>query len=76
MSGAAIDAVAEAARSTTDPAAEPGGPTVLTVDADRLAWGSEHDSPDGDIRASYSADRIGLGKPIRKPFAFRASTWV
>ncbi len=76
MNGTAIPPSTDAAGSTADPAAEPEGPTVFAVNAERLAWGIDCDSPDGDIRASYSADRIGMGKPIRRAFTFRASTWV
>lgn len=31
---------------------------------------------EGDIAASYSADRIGMGKPVRKPFVHRGEAWV
>jgi hypothetical protein len=31
---------------------------------------------EGDIRASYSADRIGMGHPIRKPFRYGGELWV
>jgi hypothetical protein len=31
---------------------------------------------EGDIVASYSADRIGMGEPIRKPFEWKGSLWV
>ncbi len=30
----------------------------------------------GDISASYSADRIGMGQPVRKPFSWKGATWV
>ncbi len=30
----------------------------------------------GDISASYSADRIAESKPIRKPFDWQGATWV
>lgn len=30
----------------------------------------------GDVDASYSADRIAEDKPIRKPFAWRGGLWV
>ena len=31
---------------------------------------------EGDIMGSYSADRIGEGRPVRKPFQFQGSLWV
>ena len=31
---------------------------------------------EGDIAASYSADRIGLGQTIRKPFEWQGSLWI
>lgn len=45
------------------------------VEPSRLAFGawchaSEKQIGEGDIRASYSADRIGMGQPIRKPFRY------
>jgi hypothetical protein len=30
----------------------------------------------GDISASYSADRIGMSQPVRKPFSWQGSLWV
>ena len=30
----------------------------------------------GDIDASYSGDRIGMGQPVRKPFSWRGALWV
>jgi hypothetical protein len=30
----------------------------------------------GDIDASYSADRIGMGEPVRRPFEWRGGLWV
>lgn len=52
-----------------------------TVDPSRLAFGawchaSEKQIGEGDIRASYSADRIGIGQPIRKPFRYAGELWV
>ena len=52
-----------------------------TVEPSRLAFGAWcHDSEkqigEGDIRASYSADRIGMGQPIRKPFRYAGALWV
>lgn len=29
-----------------------------------------------DVECAYSADRIGLGQPVRKPFAWRGGVWV
>ena len=31
---------------------------------------------EGDIAASYSADRIGLAQPVRKPFHWQGSLWL
>ena len=52
-----------------------------TVEPSRLAFGVWcHDTDkhlgEGDIRASYSADRIGVGQPIRKPFRYGGELWV
>ena len=52
-----------------------------TVEPSRLAFGarcnaSEKQIGEGDIRASYSADRIGMGQPIRKPFRYTGDLWV
>jgi hypothetical protein len=51
------------------------------VEPSRLAFGvwchaSEKQIGEGDIRASYSADRIGMGQPIRKPFRYVGELWV
>jgi len=52
-----------------------------TVEPSRLAFGAwchaaEKQIGEGDIRASYSADRIGMGQPIRKPFRYAGELWV
>lgn len=52
-----------------------------TVEPSRLAFGawchaSDRQIGEGDIRASYSADRIGMGQPIRKPFRYGGELWV
>lgn len=31
---------------------------------------------EGDIAASYSADRIGSEEPVRKPFRYEGQQWV
>ena len=31
---------------------------------------------EGDIARSYSAERIGMGQPIRRPFLWRGQVWV
>ncbi len=54
---------------------------VIEVDPKRLAhgvWNSEHNRRDreGDIVASYSADVIGDGGRVRKPFRLRGCVWV
>jgi hypothetical protein len=30
----------------------------------------------GDIAASYSAERIGMNKPLRQPFTWKGALWV
>lgn len=52
-----------------------------SVDPDRLRWGTwchhtEKQLGEGDIAASYSADCIGMGTSVRKPFAWKGSLWV
>jgi hypothetical protein len=52
-----------------------------SVEPSRLAFGAwchsnEKQIGEGDIRASYSADRIGMGQPIRKPFRYAGELWV
>lgn len=52
-----------------------------TVEPSRLAFGawchgSEKQIGEGDISASYSADRIGMGQPIRKPFRYAGELLV
>lgn len=51
------------------------------VDPARFASGeychrSEKTIGEGDIAASYSADRIGMGQPVRKPFTWHGVLWV
>lgn len=51
------------------------------VDPARLAPGawchhSQKTIGQGDIYRSYSADRIGMGQPVRKPFEWRGGLWV
>ncbi len=45
-------------------------PREIPVDPNRLEWRQ------GDIGNSYSADRIGEGKPIRPPFRYRGGLYV
>ncbi len=52
-----------------------------TGEPSRLAYGAwchanEKQIGEGDIRASYSADRIGMAQPIRKPFRYGGELWV
>jgi hypothetical protein len=54
---------------------------TYVVDAARLEHGvwchrSKSTLGEGDIVASYSADRIATGRPIRKPFDWKGSLWV
>ena len=56
-------------------------PQTQSVDPARLASGTwchrkQKTIGQGDIDASYSADRIGMGKPVRKPFSWNGSLWV
>ena len=56
-------------------------PEIHRVDAARLAfgrWDTEQNvqAGEGDIVGSYSADRIGMGQPLRRPFKFRNGLWV
>ncbi len=62
---------------------EPPPPLRLTfaVNAARLAsgrfdHGRNRDIGEGDINASYSADRIASAEPIRKPFQHDGSLWI
>lgn len=55
--------------------------TSFLVDPARLAAGSwcpgrERTIGGGDISASYSAERIGLGEPVRRPFSWRGGLYV
>ncbi|MGD9790583.1 MAG: hypothetical protein AB7Q00_12720 [Phycisphaerales bacterium] len=57
------------------------GDSVYSVLPSRLApgaWSPELDRQigEGDIHASYSADRIGLGLPLRRPFEHAGCRWV
>jgi hypothetical protein len=50
---------------------------TFAVNPARLAWSvTGREICEGDIHASYSADNIGMGHPIRKPFKWNGSLWV
>lgn len=54
---------------------------MIKVDPARLASGEwchrvQKTVGQGDIYASYSADRIGMGQPVRKPFTWQGALWV
>lgn len=54
---------------------------TFTVDPARLAAGrwchrADKTIGEGDIHASYSADRIGMSQPVRKPFSWKGALWV
>lgn len=54
---------------------------TFAVDPKRLASGQwchrlEKEIGEGDIAASYSADRIGMGQPIRATFPWQGERWV
>lgn len=56
-------------------------PRIEAVDPERLAPGKwchrlQKTVGQGDISASYSADRIGMGEPVRKPFSWNGGLWV
>lgn len=56
-------------------------PTTVPVDPARLDSGEyshrlEKTVGQGDINAAYSADRIGMGQPVRRPFTWRGDLWV
>ena len=54
-------------------------PLIFLVHPLRLThgrWDGEGIAGQGDICASYSADRISEEKPIRKPFQWEGSLWV
>lgn len=53
----------------------------IAIDPARLASGqwchrAQKTIGQGDISASYSADRIGMGQPVRKPFTWQGGLWV
>lgn len=54
---------------------------IHEVDPARLASGSwchraQKTLGEGDISASYNADRIAMDKPLRKPFQWRGASWI
>ncbi len=56
-------------------------PKEYRVDPSRLAWGTwchtrDRQIGEGDISASYSADKIGMEGKVRKPFAWQNALWV
>lgn len=56
-------------------------PQTYAVDPARLRAGdwchrSQKTVGQGDIAASYSAERIGMTQPIRKPFDWKGALWV
>jgi hypothetical protein len=56
-------------------------PLIYSVDPARLDSGTwchtaNKTLREGDIAASYSADRIGMGQPIRAPFPWHGARWV
>jgi hypothetical protein len=74
------DAYAEVTSNTGANPEVAGAPT-FAVDAARLApgdWfhGGDEAMGEGDISASYSADRIAMGHSIRKPFRWQGSDWT
>lgn len=60
---------------------ELAGPRTFLVDPERLEWGAWDHALDrrvgeGDIAASYSADKIASNEAIRKPFTWEGRLWV
>ncbi|MEQ8287876.1 hypothetical protein [Thalassospira sp.] len=63
---------------------ERGAPSeheINLADPDRFQFGkwcerAQRHIGEGDISASYSSDRIGIGEPIRQPFRWKAAFWV
>ena len=56
-------------------------PKEYRVDPSRLASGTwchtrDRQIGEGDISASYSADRIGMEGKVRKPFVWQNALWV
>ena len=56
-------------------------PIIYSVDPARLNPGTwchtaNKTLKEGDIAASYSADRIGMEQPIRTPFPWQGARWV
>lgn len=54
---------------------------TVSIDPARLmpgVWCHKRDRTigEGDIYASYSADRIGMGRPVARPFTWRGGQWV
>jgi hypothetical protein len=49
---------------------------LFTPDAGCTWLLSELDPEDSDIAGSYSADRIGMGLRVRKPFSFEGALWT
>lgn len=54
---------------------------VTLIDPARLATGrwchrAQKTIGQGDISKSYSADRIGMGQKVRKPFDWQGGLWV
>ena len=54
---------------------------VTMIDPARLASGqwchrANKTVGQGDISKSYSGDRIGMSKPVRKPFEWQGGLWV
>ena len=55
--------------------------TVIETDPARLASGQwchkrNRQIGEGDISASYSADRIAYGQPVRRPFEWQGGLWI
>jgi hypothetical protein len=63
------------------PACRKAALETFAVDPARLAHGrwchrAEKTIGQGDIAASYSADKIGMNEPVRRPFRWRGADWL
>ena len=50
--------------------------SAMTYAMEKRIAGESGKFGEGDIRASYSGDRIGMDQPVRRPFAWRGGLWI
>lgn len=58
------------------PAVNLNHPAPEHFDNGRWCEATQRQHGEGDIVASYSADRIGMEEPVRKPFRWQGALWV